>query len=79
MKLKDYLKENNITTSEFAALAGLTQGYISLVCNGKRRPSADVALRIKHASGKKVSVLELLYPEVEPDSELFAQEAASPN
>lgn len=63
MKLKDYLEKYKIGVSEFAEKAKLKQSYTSLLVNGKRRPSPEVALMIEQATNKKVTIRELLYPE----------------
>ena len=63
MNLKEYLKTNQMKLSIFAQKAGLKQPYASLIKNGHKRPSPDVALRIEEATGGVVSRMELLYPE----------------
>lgn len=62
MELKKYLKSKKISTVEFAALIGRSQSFVSQIANGKRRPSADVAMAIQDATRGRVKVLELLYP-----------------
>jgi DNA-binding transcriptional regulator YdaS (Cro superfamily) len=63
MRLKDYLKKKKIGVTAFASKAGLKQPHLSLIANGKRRPSPDIALKIEQATGGIVTIRELLYPE----------------
>ena len=65
MDLKSYLKLNNLSTTKFANAAGCAQSMVSMVCSGNRRPSPDLALAISRATGGQVSVLELLYPDMD--------------
>jgi len=65
MKLSEYLSENKIKLSRFAEDAGLKQPYASLIKNGHKRPSPDVALRIEQATGGSVTLRELLFPDQE--------------
>jgi transcriptional regulator with XRE-family HTH domain len=65
MKLKEYVKQNNITLSEMARSVGITPGYLSMVNRGKRRLSREVATRLNTLTKGKV-VIEEFYPVVEP-------------
>jgi transcriptional regulator with XRE-family HTH domain len=65
MRLSEYLSKNKIKLNRFAEDAGLKQPYASLIKNGHKRPSPDVALRIEQATNGEVTVLELLYPNKE--------------
>jgi len=67
MKLEEYLKNNRITTSEFSAIALCGQPMVSLLCNGRRRPSPSLALRIEQATGGQVTRDELLFPDLYRD------------
>ena len=62
MKLKNYLKYKNLTISRFAFEAKLKQPHLSLIINGSRRPSPELALKIEEATKGEVTVLELLFP-----------------
>lgn len=63
MKLKNYLKYKNLTISAFAKVAELKQPHLSLIMNGNRRPSPELAKKIEEATKGEVTVLELLFPE----------------
>ena len=39
-KLEEYLKENNLTHSDLARALGVSRSYVSLIVNGRRKPSA---------------------------------------
>lgn len=62
MELKEYLNRNKIKVADFAKKVDCTQGYISLICAGKRKPGADIALKIQAATGNQVTIRELRYP-----------------
>ena len=62
MLIKEFLEKRKMGVSEFARIAGLKQSYISLLVHQKRRPSADLALRIEQATGGAVTIMELLFP-----------------
>jgi DNA-binding transcriptional regulator YdaS (Cro superfamily) len=63
MELRKYLESKKINMTEFGGLIGCNQSYISLLCQKKRRPSPGLALEIEKATGGKVTVMELLYPD----------------
>jgi len=44
--LQDFFAGTNVTRREFAALAGISEGYLSLLLSGQRTPSLPLALRI---------------------------------
>lgn len=56
MTLKQYLDWKDITQTEFALAAGITQGAVSKLCSRQRRPGWDVAARIETATGGAVPV-----------------------
>lgn len=63
MTLRDYLDSQKMGASSFAKKAGMKQPYTSLIINGKRKPSAPLALRIEQATNGVVTLRELLFPE----------------
>jgi len=65
MKLKDYLKENNISISEMARRIGLSPGYFWLITKGQRGISPDVARTLNSITEGKVS-LDEFFPIREP-------------
>lgn len=55
MKLRDYLHLNRIKISQFARSLGYAPGYINVICNEKKLPSARLADAIKIATGGNVT------------------------
>lgn len=55
-KLKSYMKTSRkaATQSEWAELFGISQGALSRILNGSRKPSWDLIQRIDAATGGKV-------------------------
>lgn len=65
MKLKHYLKKNEVRQQDFAALVGQTQGYVSRVVSGECLLSAATALKWAAATGYVVTPHDFrpdLYP-----------------
>jgi len=62
MNLKKYIEEQKLTHSEFGKRIGKSQGYVTLLIHGKRRPSPSLALLIEQVTNKKVCKEELLWP-----------------
>jgi transcriptional regulator with XRE-family HTH domain len=54
MKLREYLAQEGITTSEFARRIGLSQPSVSRLMNGHRAPSLDTILAIERVTKGKV-------------------------
>lgn len=46
-RLTDYLKENNLTQTEFAALLGVTQSAVNAWVHGRRIPDARNIVKIR--------------------------------
>ena len=61
MNLKNHLKHNRLSATEFARNCGLSLSLISKISNGKR-PSPESAAIIERATDGAVTRLELLYP-----------------
>lgn len=64
MQLKEYIKSNGIRIIDFSHNVGCGQPMMSMIHNGKRRPSPDLALKIERATGGAVTRDELLFPEL---------------
>ena len=63
MKLRDFLKKNEITEEEFSDSVGSSQAHINYIIRGKRNPSLDLARRIIKATDGKVNIADLFNPE----------------
>jgi DNA-binding transcriptional regulator YdaS (Cro superfamily) len=59
MHLNEYLAENNMTMTAFAARVGVSRPAVSYWLCGKTRPAAPVAARIRQATGGKVTADDL--------------------
>jgi transcriptional regulator with XRE-family HTH domain len=55
MTLNDYLAETGETQTKFAKLVGASQADISRYVAGKRRPRADVLIKIYEVTGGRVT------------------------
>ena len=80
MDIPTFLKQHTAAnTRAIAAKAGTTLGYLRLIGYGIRRPSADMALRLEHASNGLLTARELRpdlpWPRYAPDR---ASETAMP-
>lgn len=60
MKLKDYLKEENITQEKFASDLDVSQGNISMWCNGMI-PRPDMMTKILLITKGKVTANDFYY------------------
>ncbi len=54
MRLREYLHENAIKVSDFAASIGVKQNTVSGWLSGARRPDLDMAFRIENETGGAV-------------------------
>ena len=61
MKLKDYLKENKINSSQFAEMIGTSKNQI-LNLRSWKKPGPKMAAKIYFATNGAVTVEELLFP-----------------
>lgn len=69
MKLRDYLKQERISQSEFARRLGVSQGMVWQWLNAKRQIAGEKVLPIEKVTAGKVSRHELrpdLYPRERP-------------
>lgn len=63
MKLTDYLTEEGLTNAEFARMAELSEGTISLLCRDEVWLSRATAAKIIKASNGKVTPNDFLQTE----------------
>jgi transcriptional regulator with XRE-family HTH domain len=47
------MKKQSITKAEIARQLGVSRAYVSMLCNGKRKASDDLILRIKSLAVNK--------------------------
>ena len=60
MKLKEYLREKDITAREFAELIGVDYSSVTRYCAGERRPQWPILERITVATGGAVTPTDFL-------------------
>lgn len=60
MQLREYLKKNNITITDFAKKTEFTRPFLSLLIHGKRRISPRAAKILSSFTEGEVSVKEIL-------------------
>lgn len=60
MKIKDFLKEEEITQKQFAEMVGCSQGLVAMWCNGMI-PRADMMTKILIATKGKVTANDFYY------------------
>lgn len=66
MTLAEYIEQHNLTVSEFARRAKLSQPYVWQIVNGERPAvGKKAAEKIEAATNGAVTRLQMLYPEVE--------------
>lgn len=65
MKLREYLKEINISGTKLAVALGVHQNWIYNIMRGKAVPSYELACRIEEWSGGKVTVKDVKPPKAE--------------
>ena len=58
LKLREYLKENG--AAKFARALNISHGHLSMIVNGKRRPSLPLANRMIIESESELSLKDLL-------------------
>jgi len=64
MKLKEYLKNRELSVRAFAAKVNCSPATISLIARGLRYASFDLALKIKSASSGNIDITETLHPKI---------------
>lgn len=60
MRLADWLKEKDITQTEFARRIGVTSGYVSQLCAGSFWPSRRVLIAIRRVTGGAVTANDFM-------------------
>jgi len=60
MKLKNYLKRNDISVPDFAAKVGCTRQWLYAHINDNKPLGKKLALRIEHETGEKVSIFDTM-------------------
>ena len=58
--LRRWLFEHQLTLAEFATKIGSTQGYLSEVMNGQKRPSLDWIDKVSAETGETITALHFL-------------------
>lgn len=59
MQLDDWMKENGLSDEQLAERVGSARTTISRIRRGKRRPSWNLAARLKEVTGGKVTLDDL--------------------
>ena len=54
--LNEYLLSEGVSQTNFAKRVGISDGYLSQILAGLRRPSFDLMVRIESATGKRVAL-----------------------
>lgn len=54
MTLQKYMADKKLTDAALAGRIGCDRSYITQIRNGKRRPSLEMALKLKKATGLPV-------------------------
>lgn len=60
MKLKDYLYFNRITITNFAKTLGISRCYMTMIVNGKFKPSARIAKLIEDGTNGEITYYDLI-------------------
>lgn len=63
MKLLDHLKAVGKQVPEFADEIGEARNTIRKIAYGQRQPSLELAVKISHATGGKVTAADMVLPE----------------
>ena len=66
MILKEYLARKSLSQKEFAEMIDVSRPYLTLIIQGKRRCSPELALKIEELTQQKVSRDEVMFPEFYP-------------
>jgi len=60
--LLKWQKRNGVTNKAISEMLGVHQSFITHINKGRRKPSANLALKIEQATGGAVTLRELLFP-----------------
>ena len=55
MRLADWLKENDIRRRDFASRIGVSNGWVTWLCDGRAWPSREIAEKIAAETGGAVT------------------------
>lgn len=55
MKLAEYLNERGIKRSDFANTIGVSQSYVTMICQGKIWPGRDIVTKINSFTDGEVT------------------------
>jgi len=66
MKLTAYLEAQKETAADFATRADMSPSTVSRLCSGERKPSVDMALRIKTLTQGAVDLPDWKAPKNRP-------------
>jgi DNA-binding transcriptional regulator YdaS (Cro superfamily) len=69
MKLRDWMKDNDVRQGAFADEIGISQAALSMLCTGKRRPSAEMMHIIAVATKGSVMPNDFFVFDFEEDAE----------
>jgi len=69
LRLKDILKEKNVTGKELSSQVNITENALSMIINGKRQPRFELLIEI--AKYLDVDVRELFVPTKEEEKEIL--------
>ena len=63
MDLREYLFRKRITQVDFAKKIGISRGHLGQIIAGTKHPSRKLAKKIEEETNRKVTALEMLFPE----------------
>lgn len=52
--LKQFIKDSGVSQREWAQRLGITEGYLSRILSGEKKPSLDLAAEIERQTGKAI-------------------------
>lgn len=61
-KIKEIRKQRQVTQKELSSVSGLTQSYISVIENSKKKPSMNSAFKLAKALGTTIE--DLFFAEI---------------
>lgn len=64
-QLRAYLTQKNIRQSALAEMLGVSNGYMSQIINGDKRPSLDLAFKIEDATGGAITARSWVDEEID--------------
>ena len=63
MKLKEYIKSNGMSVSEFAHIVGISRQHMNNIIHGHRKVSRNIAVAIEDATDGELNRVQLIWPE----------------